>query len=917
MDMPRRERTAPPLSVEEEAGPAEPLASHHRLPPAADALADAVTTSTSDKQSIRRKRRIVSTKMTLAVSSVLYALLLVRTGLDYVGVNFDFHIDWAPVSARPTFRDSEAPASSSSAAVLMRQGEEATNASLQRLLEMENFPFFDDGAESNHNFQHRHMSKKNPPSSSSERHFHTASENHDFAAYSCESLNDLTTVHGPLTKELQCAFARTCNDGDGIFAPIVYCHPTLSTQTLMILLSPPLILFLTILFRVLGSTAEEFFSPGLEMFSLKMGLPERFAGVTLLALGNGAPDVASTVNAILDDRKRGYLMALGELTGAAMVASTLIVGCVVYVADGVVCRGAMVRDVVFFILTMAVVYKSFEDGTITVTEIKWFVGLYGGYVVLVLGSDLYHKYVHEPRQARRKERRKARKAAAAAGQQNESVEVVLSEASSLLPPQARGGSGPSTAAAATSSSDTMPFGSPPKASNIERMIEFISNYDSDDSNDGSTAGDEDDEEETTSGGDDVETAANNVTTTSITSVEENIAQKRGYVSSPPDCAAPKPNVKRTIKHRHSSDEGWAPRDSDGIEPLMVFHPHHGGLVNLKHASSFDYHTDRHHHHHEPARSPAGTISIESSQIEYDECQACLDGRPGRPPDGWVDAFQSGGQELLEHWTKLWRDTYGSDEYNAAEKVLITCEMPFTVLRMISIPVPCDGYYCRPLVALSFAISPLWMWYYSYQQFGVDLMAGPTVSVVLITLAPLLCALLILRYAPCGEVPMRLTAAVPITIVGFVSSVAWLDMIADKLVSLLSFFGIMLHIPATIMGLTVLAWGNSSQDLVANMTVARKGLSTMAITASFAGPVFNILVGLGIGLTILTQSNHNPGDPVPVSLNNSLRVGFIFSILNGILVIVAGVVVGKGVVPKRYGYVAMIVYAAYAVCSLTL
>ena len=317
------------------------------------------------------------------------------------------------------------------------------------------------------------------------------------------------------------------------------------------------------------------------------------------------------------------------------------------------------------------------------------------------------------------------------------------------------------------------------------------------------------------------------------------------------------------------------------------------------------------------RGPAGTISIESSQIEYDECRACLDGRSGRPPEGWVDAFQSGGQELLEHWAKLWRETYGSDEYSAIEKALITCEMPFTVLRMISIPVPCEGYYCRPLVALSIAISPLWMWYYSYQQFGVDLMAGPTVSVVLIVLVPLVCALLVLRYAPCGEVPMGLPVAAFITIVGFATSATWLDMVADKLVSLLSFFGIMLHIPATIMGLTVLAWGNSSQDLVANMTVARKGLSTMAITASFAGPVFNILVGLGIGMTILNQSSRDPGSPVPVSLNNPLRVGFAFSVLNGILVIIAGVVVGKGVVPKRYGFVAMLLYAVYVVCSLTL
>jgi len=780
----------------------------------------------------------------------------------------------------------------------------------------------------------RHLTKK--AEQKSERNFHEAARKSNFAAYSCESLNDLTTNHGPLSHKEQCAFARTCNDGDGLFAPIVYCHPTWSPTALLWILSPPLLLFLTILFRVLGSTAEEFFSPGLELFSLRLGLPERFAGVTLLALGNGAPDVASTVNAILDDRKRGYLMALGELTGAAMVASTLIAGSVVYVSSeasgvgGVPCRGALVRDVVVFILTMAVVYKSFEDGTITVREIKCFLGMYGGYVLLVLGSDLYHKYVHEPRRIRRKERRKGKKKGGAhlgseeredaAQSQSQSVEVVLTEASLLLPPP------PGTP---PPSGPMLPFGrSPPKAGKIERMIEFISNYDSDDD-------DDDDDDDGTSGGEDVETATGSGSGSATgsdnatSSVEGSIAQKRQSVSSPPDGAAPKrnPNVnvkQRTIKHRNSSDEGWAPRGSDGVEPLMVFHPHHGGLVNLKQASSFDHH--HHHLNHHPeagdrsSSSPAAAshISFESvGQIEHDECQACLAGRPGPPPAGWADAFRSGGHELLEHWAKLWRDTLGSDEYGALDKALITCELPFTVLRMISIPVPCDGYYCRPLVALSFAISPLWMWYYSYEQFGINLMAGPTVSVVLIVLVPLLCALLILRYAPCGEVSMGVTAAVPITFVGFASAAAWLDMIADKLVSLLSFFGIMLHIPATIMGLTVLAWGNSSQDLVANMTVARKGLSTMAITASFAGPVFNILVGLGIGLSILTQSSHTPGDPVPVSLNNPLRLGFIFSILNGILVIIAGVVVGKGVIPKRYGYVAMVLYAAYVVCSLTL
>lgn len=60
-----------------------------------------------------------------------------------------------------------------------------------------------------------------------------------------------------------------------------------------------------------------------------------------------------------------------------------------------------------------------------------------------------------------------------------------------------------------------------------------------------------------------------------------------------------------------------------------------------------------------------------------------------------------------------------------------------------------------------------------------------------------------------------------------------DCLADKLVDVLDFLGIVLRIPNSIMGLTVLAWGNSMADLSANVTMARKGLANMAITVSVA------------------------------------------------------------------------------------
>ena len=71
-------------------------------------------------------------------------------------------------------------------------------------------------------------------------------------------------------------------------------------------------------------------------------------------------------------------------------------------------------------------------------------------------------------------------------------------------------------------------------------------------------------------------------------------------------------------------------------------------------------------------------------------------------------------------------------------------------------------------------------------------------------------------------------------------------------------------------MTVLAWGNSMADLSANVTLARKGLANMAITACFAGPVFNILIGLGAGFGVLR--NITKTDVNYVHLTPSITTG---------------------------------------------
>merc|ERR1711862_831357 len=61
----------------------------------------------------------------------------------------------------------------------------------------------------------------------------------------------------------------------------------------------------------------------------------------------------------------------------------------------------------------------------------------------------------------------------------------------------------------------------------------------------------------------------------------------------------------------------------------------------------------------------------------------------------------------EYWIMRW-----DESENKLEKILFICELPITILRKSTVPVPYpDEYYCRPLIGLSFILSPIWICIY--------------------------------------------------------------------------------------------------------------------------------------------------------------------------------------------------------------
>ena len=79
------------------------------------------------------------------------------------------------------------------------------------------------------------------------------------------------------------------------------------------------------------------------------------------------------------------------------------------------------------------------------------------------------------------------------------------------------------------------------------------------------------------------------------------------------------------------------------------------------------------------------------------------------------------------------------------------------------------------------------------------------------------------------------------------SSVWIWITANTLIDLLKLYGILTGAPPALLGLTVLAWGNSIGDLIANTSIAKKGYAEMAITGCYAAPLFNLLLGLGLSM----------------------------------------------------------------------
>jgi len=92
---------------------------------------------------------------------------------------------------------------------------------------------------------------------------------------------------------------------------------------------------------------------------------------------------------------------------------------------------------------------------------------------------------------------------------------------------------------------------------------------------------------------------------------------------------------------------------------------------------------------------------------------------------------------------------------------------------------------------------------------------------------------------------------------FVMSIIWIKFSSDCIMDLLKLFGFVSQLPTSLFGLTLLAWGNCLGDMTADVAMTKKGFGEMAMTGTMAGPIFNVLVGLGLSMTLHFGTMEDP------------------------------------------------------------
>jgi Ca2+/Na+ antiporter len=204
------------------------------------------------------------------------------------------------------------------------------------------------------------------------------------------SLNDLTEgckkPGSKGSKAAICAYvASNCpkNSGGYIdYLDLFYCSKWLGGNRSLAWAS--LVLWVLFLFLALGTISNDYFVPALTSVSYSLSIPAEIAGLTLLAFGNGAPNVAGYFASVTN---KTFDLAIGDVFGGTFYVVTVVLASVCFFGKNILLDGhSFKRDVSFLTVAVIAVFVFIWTGRFYIYES---IALLVFYIFYVIWASVY------------------------------------------------------------------------------------------------------------------------------------------------------------------------------------------------------------------------------------------------------------------------------------------------------------------------------------------------------------------------------------------------------------------------------------------------------------------------------------------------------------------------------------------------